>query len=104
MGTGKTTLIKIMLKELGVVDQGSSPTFGLVNEYHDKHGNPIAYHFDFYRINALEEALDLGLEEYFARDAFVFLEWPEKIEALLPKGCHKVSLYFVNENTRRIEF
>lgn len=104
MGTGKTTLIKAMVKELGAVDAGNSPTFGLVNEYHDTQGHLVAYHFDFYRINSPEEALDIGLEEYFASDAYIFIEWPEKIEALLPEECHKVSLYFVDENTRRIEY
>lgn len=104
MGAGKTTLIKAMVKELGAVDVGSSPTFGLVNEYHNANGDLLAYHFDFYRINSLEEALDIGLEDYFATDVYIFIEWPEKIEDLLPETYHKVSLYFIDENTRRIEY
>ena len=104
MGTGKTTLIKAMLQHLGAVDSGSSPTFGLVNEYHNANGELVAYHFDFYRIQSLEEAMDIGLEEYFASDAYIFMEWPENIEPLLPEECHKVFLYFVDENTRRIEY
>ena len=104
MGTGKTTLIKAMLQHLGAVDMGSSPSFGLVNEYYSAEEELVAYHFDFYRINALEEALDIGLEEYFASDAHIFIEWPEKIEALLPEEYHTVSLYFVDETTRRIEY
>jgi len=104
MGAGKTTLIKAMVKELGAVDVGSSPTFGLVNEYHSADGELLAYHFDFYRINSLEEALDIGLEDYFTTDVHIFIEWPEKIEALLPEEYHTVSLYFIDENTRRIEY
>ncbi len=104
MGAGKTTLIKAMLQHLGAVDQGSSPTFGLVNEYHNSDGELVAYHFDFYRINSLEEALDIGLEDYFASDVPIFIEWPENIEALLPEDYHSVSLYFVDETTRRIEY
>ena len=104
MGAGKTTLIKALLQHLGAVDSGHSPSFGLVNEYHDAQGNIVAYHFDFYRIQSLEEALDIGLEDYFASDVPIFIEWPEKIEALLPEECQKVSLYFIDENTRRIEY
>ncbi|MGD1947630.1 MAG: tRNA (adenosine(37)-N6)-threonylcarbamoyltransferase complex ATPase subunit type 1 TsaE [Croceivirga sp.] len=104
MGAGKTTLIKAMLQYLGAEDIGHSPTFGLVNEYHNKKGERIAYHFDFYRINSLEEALDMGLEEYFTEDVYIFIEWPEKIEPLLPEYYHKVSLYFIDEITRRIEY
>jgi len=104
MGTGKTTLVKALVKELGAVDIGNSPTFGLVNEYYDSHENLLAYHFDFYRINSMEEAMDIGLEEYFASDVPVFIEWPERIEPLLPEDYHKVSLYFIDENTRRIEY
>ncbi len=104
MGVGKTTLIKTLVNELGGIDLGHSPSFGLVNEYHDKNGNLLAYHFDFYRINSLEEALDIGLEEYFSSDVHLFIEWPEKIEPLLPEGYHKVLLYFIDETTRRIEY
>ncbi|MEM1260569.1 MAG: tRNA (adenosine(37)-N6)-threonylcarbamoyltransferase complex ATPase subunit type 1 TsaE [Bacteroidota bacterium] len=104
MGAGKTTLIKAMLQHLGAVDTGSSPTFGLVNEYHKANGKLVAYHFDFYRIDALEEALDIGLEDYLASDVYIFMEWPEKIEPLLPEDYYAVSLYFVDETTRRIEY
>ena len=93
-----------MLQQLGAVDAGSSPTFGLVNEYHNANGDLVAYHFDFYRIQSLEEALDIGLEDYFTSDVHIFMEWPEKIEPLLPEEYHKVFLYFVDENTRRIEY
>ena len=104
MGTGKTTLIKALVKASGGIDNGNSPTFGLVNEYHTAEGELLAHHFDFYRINGEEEALDLGIEEYFDADAYVFIEWPEKIPSLLPADHNKVFLYFIDENTRRIEY
>ena len=104
MGVGKTTLIKKLLLEIGVTDAGHSPTFGLVNEYQDAHGNPLAYHYDFYRLTNLEEALDLGLEDYFMQDVYHFIEWPERISELLPPQFLPVHLYFVDETTRRIEY
>ncbi len=104
MGAGKTTLIKALVKELGGDDQGSSPTFGLVNEYHNENGELLAYHFDFYRIENETEALDLGLEDYLNSEAWLFMEWPEKIKSLLPEDTVAVYLHFIDENTRSIEF
>ena len=104
MGVGKTTIIKAIIKELGAVDSGNSPTFGLVNEYHKANGELVAYHFDFYRIEKEEEALDMGIEEYFNADAYVFIEWPEKIPNLLPENHQKIHLHLIDENIRLIEF
>ncbi len=104
MGAGKTTLIKAMLQQLGAVDTGHSPTFGIVNEYHDDSGEPLGYHFDFYRLNSEEEAYDLGLEDYFEKDAYIFIEWPEKIRNLLPDDALRVKLQFIDETARRIEY
>ncbi|MEM8509706.1 MAG: tRNA (adenosine(37)-N6)-threonylcarbamoyltransferase complex ATPase subunit type 1 TsaE [Bacteroidota bacterium] len=104
MGAGKTTLIKAMIRELGGQDAGHSPTFTLVNEYVNKHGGVIAYHFDFYRITSEEEALDLGLEEYFSSGAYIFIEWPEKIPNLLPKDHLVIHLQFIDKTTRRVEY
>ncbi|MGX1930316.1 tRNA (adenosine(37)-N6)-threonylcarbamoyltransferase complex ATPase subunit type 1 TsaE [Flagellimonas sp. 2504JD4-2] len=104
MGAGKTTLIKSMVQELGGIDNANSPTFGLVNEYHDQKGNLLAYHFDFYRIENEMEALDLGLEDYLSSDAWIFIEWPEKIESLLPQDSVSIFLHLIDENTRSIEF
>nr|WP_190808626.1 tRNA (adenosine(37)-N6)-threonylcarbamoyltransferase complex ATPase subunit type 1 TsaE [Flagellimonas sp. S3867] len=104
MGAGKTTLIKSIVKNLRGIDNANSPTFGLVNEYHDQNGNLLAYHFDFYRIENEMEALDLGLEDYLNSDAWIFIEWPEKIESLLPEEIVSVYLHFIDENTRSIEF
>jgi tRNA threonylcarbamoyladenosine biosynthesis protein TsaE len=84
MGAGKTTLIKALSKELGVIDPVSSPTFALVYEYRTAIGAPV-YHFDFYRIKSEKEAIDIGAEEYFNSGHYCFLEWPENVKNLLPE-------------------
>lgn len=83
MGAGKTTFIKAICEQLGVEDVINSPTFAIVNEYRSGSGELI-YHFDFYRINKPEEAYDFGYEDYFYSGALCFIEWPEKVEDLLP--------------------
>lgn len=83
MGVGKTTLIKELVKELGVEGNSSSPTFSLVNEYQSKTGETI-YHFDLYRLNNELEAYDMGIDEYFYSGNWCFIEWPEKVPHLLP--------------------
>ena len=103
MGAGKTTLIKALVKELGGVDDGSSPTFGLVNEYHSADGELLGYHFDFYRIEELSEVLDLGFEDYLARDCWIFMEWPEKITPLLPEDHQVLKLHILGPKNRRLE-
>lgn len=97
MGVGKTTLIKSIIKELGAVDPGSSPTFGLVNEYIDANAEVIAYHFDFYRIEDDSEALDMGFEDYLFSDKWVFIEWPEKISGLIPGNSVKLNMHFIDK-------
>src|ERR1051326_4167203 len=82
MGAGKTTLIKAICEELRVQGNVSSPTFSIVNEYRSSDGKKV-FHFDFYRLNSLGEAYDLGYEEYFYSGAWCFIEWPEKIAELL---------------------
>lgn len=91
MGAGKTTLIKALCEELGVKDTISSPTFSIVNEYRTINGEKI-YHFDFYRIKSVEEAYDMGYEEYFYSKAYCFIEWPEKIEELMPLNYEKIGI------------
>ncbi len=92
MGVGKTTLIKEICKQLGVLDTISSPTYSLVNEYHGDSG--VIYHFDFYRIEDEEEAHHIGFEEYLDSGAWIFIEWPEKVANLLPTDvvCLKIAL------------
>jgi tRNA threonylcarbamoyladenosine biosynthesis protein TsaE len=84
LGAGKTTLIKNMCKLLGVKDAIRSPTFSIVNEYKSADNEGI-FHFDFYRLNKEEEAYDIGAEEYFYSGKLCLIEWPSKIENLLPK-------------------
>lgn len=103
MGAGKTTLIKAIVRELGGQDAGSSPTFGIVNEYHFRNGSLLGYHFDFYRLEDETEALDLGFEEYLGHDAWVFMEWPERIELLLPAALTRIELTAVDAKTRRLK-
>lgn len=91
MGAGKTTLISRIAAALGAQDKVTSPTFALVNQYEGEGGRRI-YHFDFYRINTLEEALDLGYEEYFYSGDLCLVEWPEKIEPLLPDDAVTVTI------------
>ncbi len=98
MGVGKTTLIKEIAKRLGVTDTISSPTFSIVNEY--KIDNDKVFHFDFYRIKNEEEALDIGIEEYFYSEHWVLIEWPENIKNLLPSENTKINL-IKNKNESR---
>lgn len=100
MGAGKTTLIKALCKAMGVQEVVSSPTFSIVNEY-DADGRVI-YHFDFYRIKNLQEAFDIGYEEYFYSDHICLIEWPEKVEELLPDHYVKITLAILGENERRL--
>jgi tRNA threonylcarbamoyladenosine biosynthesis protein TsaE len=100
MGAGKTTLIKCLAKAMGVTQTVSSPTFSIVNEY-DADGE-IIYHFDFYRIKNLQEAYDIGYEEYFYSGNVCLIEWPERIQELLPEQYVKVKIEPLSENERLI--
>ncbi|MDL2319721.1 tRNA (adenosine(37)-N6)-threonylcarbamoyltransferase complex ATPase subunit type 1 TsaE [Alistipes sp. OttesenSCG-928-B03] len=91
MGAGKTTLIKEIASQLGVADTVTSPTFALVNQYETAAGDSL-FHFDFYRIDRIEEAFDLGYEEYFSSGCLCLVEWPEKIESLLPPDAMHVTI------------
>ncbi len=91
MGVGKTTLIKEICAKLGVHDNVCSPTFAIVNEYSDAQGEPV-YHFDFYRLKRLEEAYDIGYEEYFYSGCYCFTEWTEKIESILPDHYLRIDI------------
>ncbi|MBQ5701545.1 MAG: tRNA (adenosine(37)-N6)-threonylcarbamoyltransferase complex ATPase subunit type 1 TsaE [Alistipes sp.] len=100
MGAGKTTLISTLMETLGSEDIVTSPTFALVNQYYTETREPV-YHFDFYRINSINEAFDMGYEEYFYSGDLCLVEWPEKVEQLLPDDTMVVKIEIVDENTRR---
>ena len=102
MGAGKTTLIKALLQVLCASDAGSSPTFGLVNEYRLKNGDLLGYHFDFYRLNDELEAYDMGFEEYLGQDCWIFIEWPEKIPSLVPADATAIHIDIIDATAREI--
>lgn len=98
LGAGKTTLIKNICNFLGVKEAVSSPTFSLVNEYLTEE-NQVIYHFDFYRLESEEEAYDIGFEDYLSSENRCFIEWPEKIESLLPE--RRVEIEILEQGTKR---
>ena len=102
MGAGKTTFIKALCRQLGSPDNVTSPTFALINEYSTGKGSVI-YHFDFYRIKKLEEAFDLGYEDYIYSGNYCFIEWPEMIESLLPEGIVTVKISEAKNGSRLLE-
>jgi tRNA threonylcarbamoyladenosine biosynthesis protein TsaE len=100
LGSGKTTFIKALCRELGVTDLVSSPSFALIHEYQsDRYGK--LYHFDFYRMEKLEEAYDIGYEDYFYSGNFCFIEWADKAESLLPSGTLHINI-IPDESSGRI--
>ena len=101
MGAGKTTFIKAVCEHLGVTDVINSPTFAIINEYRSESGELI-YHFDFYRINKLSEAYDIGIEEYFASDGLCLMEWPEKIKEILPEETVYVKIVINQDDSRSV--
>lgn len=104
MGAGKTTFINAVCRRLGVDDDSTaSPTFAIVNEYRGKDNRRI-YHFDFYRIDGPEEALDFGVEDYFDSGDICFLEWPERIEPLLPDDAVRVDIFSAPDASRLVRF
>ena len=102
MGAGKTTLIREILARLGSEDNVTSPTFAIVNQYTTADCRPV-YHFDFYRIDRIEEAYDFGYEEYFYSGDLCLVEWPEKIEQLLPDEVVTVRITVDSETARTFE-
>lgn len=102
MGAGKTTLIKALCKKLDSDDLVSSPTFSLVNHYITQDKKDI-FHFDFYRIESVDEAIDIGFEEYLDRDAYCFIEWGDRIRDLLPEEYSTVHIEH-KDNVRVVNF
>jgi tRNA threonylcarbamoyladenosine biosynthesis protein TsaE len=101
MGAGKTTMIKTVCELLGVVDQVSSPTFSIVNEYATA-GGEVVYHFDFYRLEDVEEAVGIGVEEYFFSGNICLIEWPQLISGLLPDEFMTVHIEELLTGERKI--
>jgi len=101
MGAGKTTLSKAICMQLGVKDSISSPTFSIVNEYRDNKDVPV-YHFDFYRINDVEEAVNIGAEDYFYSGHLCLIEWASRVENIIPDDFILVSLAIEGENLRKL--
>lgn len=103
MGAGKTTFISAVCEALGVRDVINSPTFAIVNEYLSGNGELI-YHFDFYRIKNIGEALDIGYYDYIDSGCLCFMEWPELIESILPDDTVKVYIEEEADGSRLIKF
>lgn len=101
MGTGKTTLIKSIVKVLGSEDIVNSPTFAIVNEYQT--ANDTIYHFDLYRIENEEEALNFGMDDYLSSKSWMFIEWPDKIQNLLPNDVAIVTIELNSDNSRTLK-
>ena len=103
MGAGKTTLISELCRKWGVTDPISSPTFSIVNHYISPTKGSI-YHFDFYRLEQAEEALDIGIDEYFDSGRWCLAEWPENIEEYLPSEAVKIHIEQLNNGKRQLTF
>jgi tRNA threonylcarbamoyladenosine biosynthesis protein TsaE len=103
MGSGKTTLIKHVVKELGIESLVTSPTYSIVNEY-GLAGKRIVYHFDLYRLKNETEALDIGFDEYLTSGNLCLIEWPEKVKTLLPTQFFEVKIHYVDSVRREIYF
>ncbi|WP_245584995.1 tRNA (adenosine(37)-N6)-threonylcarbamoyltransferase complex ATPase subunit type 1 TsaE [Psychroserpens burtonensis] len=101
MGAGKTTLIKSLVKLLGSDDDVSSPTFSIVNEYNIK--DKSIYHFDLYRINDEEEALNFGFEDYLYTANWLFIEWPQNAQNLLPEDINTIEILHKSKNSRSLK-
>ena len=103
MGAGKSTFIRELCRALGVEDDlANSPSFSIINEYRSDTTAELIYHFDFYRIEDLEEALDLGIEDYFDSGAICLIEWPERIAPILPADTVSVRITVNDDDTRTL--
>lgn len=101
MGMGKTTLIKQIGQELGIVDEMSSPSFSIVNEYNTRTGEVI-YHFDCYRLSELQQAIDIGVEDYLFSGNLCLIEWPAILAELLPQNHLEININLAGTNARTL--
>ena len=102
MGAGKTTFINALSRRLGVEeDMANSPSFSIINEYRSDTTAELIYHFDLYRLESLEEAMDIGVEDYFDSGVLCLLEWPERIEPMLPDDTVRVDITADPDSGRR---
>ncbi|MCO6493052.1 MAG: tRNA (adenosine(37)-N6)-threonylcarbamoyltransferase complex ATPase subunit type 1 TsaE [Phaeodactylibacter sp.] len=106
IGAGKTSLIQALCRCLGVKEEVASPTFSIVNEYEykglrEEKEKPV-FHMDLYRLRDIEEALQIGIEDYLYSGAYCLIEWPELIEALLPEGTVRIKLEIIGDSSRKI--
>lgn len=101
LGAGKTCLVKGIAHGLGIAQEVTSPTFTLIHEY--RGGRLLLYHVDLYRLDSVEQAVAIGIEDYLGNDGVTVIEWAEKIESLLPPATRHVRIEFMNDNSRRIE-
>lgn len=102
MGTGKTTFIKALCERLGVKDVINSPTFSIINEYQAEPSGQVIYHFDCYRLERLEDALNLGADDYLQSGTICLIEWPEVLEPLLPEDTLYIELRELADGTREL--
>lgn len=102
MGAGKTTLIKEIVKQMEVTQPTGSPTYVLVNEYLTNNGQVI-YHFDAYRLKNINEAYDMGFDEYLDSGSYCFIEWPERVSAILPEKCTTITIKKISEQVRTVQ-
>lgn len=103
MGAGKTTFIRRLCRALGVEeDLANSPSFSIINEYRSDTTAELMYHFDLYRLESVEEALEIGVEDYFDSGALCLLEWPERIEPLLPDDTVVVKITVNPDDSRTL--
>lgn len=103
MGAGKTTLVKHLIDHLGIAATVSSPTFSIVNQYGTEPG-PVVYHFDLYRLKNESEAFDIGLEEYLDSGNLCLIEWPDKLQQLLPNRFFEIVIKEDSPHTRTIDY